>query len=99
MAMATAASGRPRSVAQIPFSNRRKVELLDEFYGACSSFRYPEIMALSRGLGVSANAVERWKYRLSFPRWDIAVDVIEWVKAGKPVRLLPASRAPASKVM
>ena len=93
MAVATVGRGRPCAVAVIPFSNARKVELLEEFYGVCAAFHYPEIMAISRGLNVSPNAVERWKYKLSFPRWDIAVDIIEWAKRGKPVVMVSPSEA------
>jgi len=96
MALATVGRGRPCAVAEIPFSNDRKVRLLEEFYGICSTFHYPEIMAVSRGLRVTPNTVERWKYRLSFPRWDIAVDVIEWVRQGKPVRMVSPSQSPVS---
>ena len=99
MVMATAGRGRPCSVAEIPFSNERKVKLLQEFYGACATFRYPEIMAVSRALGVHRATVERWKYQLTFPRWDIAVDVIEWVRQGKPTKVVPPSEALAAKVM
>jgi len=92
--------GRPHLVATIPFNNQRKVALLDEFYAIVATFRYPEVMAVSRGIGVHPRTVDRWKYRESFPRWDIAMDVIEWYKQGKPVkRQLPVSRIPRSKVM
>jgi hypothetical protein len=90
MVMATARTGRPCVVADIPFQNQRKVQLLEEFYAACSTFRYRETMALSRALGVQPSTVENWKYQLTFPRWDIAVDIIEWVKMGKPVTKRPA---------
>ena len=92
--------GRPHLVAIIPFNNQRKVQLLDEFYAIVSTFRYPEVMAVSRGLDVHPRTVDRWKYRESFPRWDIALDVIEWHKQGKPVRRqVPVSGVPRSKVM
>ena len=90
MAMAAVGRGRPCAVAEIPFSNHRKVELLQEFYGVCATFRYREMMALSRALGINDRTIRRWKYQESFPRWDIAVDVIEWVKQGKPVKMSPA---------
>ena len=92
MALPTVGRGRPCAVAEIPFSNARKVDLIEEFYRVCSTFHYPDIMAVSRGLRVSRNTVERWKYGLSLPRtWDIAIDVIEWVKLGKPKRYVPPS--------
>lgn len=86
-------------VALIPFNNPRKTALLDEFYDVCAGFRYKEIMAVSRGLGVHQNTVERWKYRGTFPRWDIAVDVIEWVARGKPVGRCHLSELPAHRIM
>jgi len=90
MAVATVGRGRPCAVAEIPFCNERKVQLLQEFYAVCSTFRYRETVALSRALGIAPRTVERWKYQESFPRWDIAVDVIEWVKSGKPYKMRPA---------
>lgn len=86
MALGTVAKGgRPYPVALIPFQNSRKVALLAEFYDTCATFHYPEMMALSRALRISDRTIRRWKYQESFPRWDIAVDVIEWVRRGKPI--------------
>ena len=93
MAVATVGPGRPYSVAEIPFRNARKVALLDEFYRICATFHYPEQMALSRALGVNDRTVRRWRYRESFPRWDIAIDVIEWVNQGKPVKKVSPSQS------
>jgi len=92
MAAATVnAGGRPCVVAVIPFRNARKMALLNEFYDTCAAFRYPEIMALSRALRIQPSTVENWKYKITFPRWDIAVDVIECVRDGKPmVRMSPS---------
>lgn len=96
MALGTARAGRPYAVAEIPFQNERKVGLLEEFYDACSTFHYREIMAVSRALGVTPVTVGNWKYKTTFPRWDMAVDVIEWVKQGKPIRLVSQSETPSS---
>lgn len=96
MALGTARGGRPYPVALIPFNNERKVGLLDEFWTTCAAFHYRETMAISRALGVEPRTVERWKYRESFPRWDIAVDVIEWVNQGKPVRMVSPSETPGN---
>jgi hypothetical protein len=92
MALATARPGRPCAVAVIPFQNQRKVQLLDEFYAVCATFRYRETVALSRALGIHPRTVENWKYKITFPRWDVAVDVIEWVRLGKPVNMVPPSQ-------
>ena len=78
--------GRPFFVATIPFQNQRTLELLDEFYAIVSTFRYREVMAVSRALNVSSRTIERWKYRETFPRWDTAIAVIEWHKQGRPVQ-------------
>ena len=78
--------GRPYFVATMPFQNHRKTELLDEFYTILATFRYREVMAVSRALGVSPRTIERWKYRETFPRWDTALTVIEWHKQGRPVQ-------------
>jgi len=96
MALGTARGGRPCVVAVIPFNNARKVGLLQEFYAVCASFHYPEIMAVSRALRIHYTTVEKWKYRQSFPRWDIAVDVIEWNKNGKPMVRISPSETPAN---
>jgi len=93
------APGRPYLVAVVPFSNSEKVQLLDDFYTAVGAFKYAECSALARALNVSIRAVYRWKYRERFPRWDVAIDVIQWVRAGKPVRKVYQSKAPRSKVM
>ena len=93
MALGIAKVGRPYPVATIPLSNDRKVGLLEEFWGACADFRYREEMAVSRALGISDRAVRKWKYRESFPRWDIAIDIIEWVKLGKPMTMQQAVRS------
>lgn len=92
--------GRPYLVATIPFQNQQKVALLDKFYTLLSSAKYQEIMQLSRGMGVTPRTVERWKYRESFPRWDVALDVIAWYEQGKPVtRCLPYRHGRGSQLM
>lgn len=96
MALGTAKCGRPYAVAEIPFQNERKVGLLEEFYGVCAGFHYREITAVSRALGVETRTVENWKYGLTFPRWETAIDVIEWVKRGKPIRKVLQSETPSN---
>jgi len=92
--------GRPHLVAIVPFQNQQKVALLDKFYAIVSTFRYQEVMAVSRGMGVHPRTVDRWKYRESFPRWDVALDVIAWYEQGKPVkRCLPYRHGIRSRVM
>jgi hypothetical protein len=92
MAVTCLRGGRPYAVAEINFDNDRKLQLLNEFYNVCNSFNYRDMMALSRALGVCFVTVARWKYKITFPRWDTAIDVIEWVNCGKPIRLESSSR-------
>lgn len=80
--------GRPYFVADIPFNNSRKVNLISEFYKVCSKFNYRDIVALSRTLSVSERTIRRWKYKETFPRWEIAIDIIDWVNRGKPMNLV-----------
>ena len=84
--------GRPGLVAVVPFRNSRKMALLNEFYETCAAFRYPDIVALSRAFRMQPRTIENWKYKVTFPRWDIAVDVIEWVRAGKPTVRMSTSK-------
>ena len=92
MAISISRAGRPYVVADIDFSNDAELALWDEFYEACADFHYAEIMALSRAFGVSPITVERWKYRLTFPRKGIAQQVIDWVNRGKPMRKVSPSQ-------
>jgi len=78
--------GRPYLVAIIPFNNEHKMALLDRFYGIVGTFKYQEIMQISRGMGVCPRTVDRWKYRETFPRWDTALAVIAWDEQGRPTK-------------
>ena len=86
MTVACVRAGRPCLVADINHSNDKELEFWDRFYKACSNFRYAEIMALSRALGVSSRTVENWKYKLTFPRKGMAQQVIDWVDNNKPMK-------------
>lgn len=77
--------GRPYYTADIPFTNDAKVQLLEQFYAAVSAFKYREVMAVARQLRVHERTVLRWKYRESFPRYDTAMAIIDWVRQGKPM--------------
>jgi len=85
--------GRPYLKASIPFNNSRKLALLDEFYSVCQSLRSQDIIQVSRGLKVSERTVRNWKYRETFPRWDIAVDLIVWDEMGRPLELVSQAQA------
>ena len=89
MAVAVVKSGRPCLVAEIDFQTDSEIELRDKFYKVCSSFHYQEIMALSRALGMSPSTVENWKYKITFPSWYIALQVIDWDERGKPMKKVP----------
>lgn len=86
MAVNCSRAGRPCFVADINFIRDGKLAFWDEFMEACSGFRYRHIVALSRAYGISTNTVERWKYGLNIPKKDRAEEVIDWVKAGKPMK-------------
>jgi hypothetical protein len=87
MVMAIAKAGRPHAVAEIDYDTDKAVALRAEFYAACSSLNYREIMALSRALGVTPVTVSNWKYKIYFPNYNTAHQVIDWVRRGKPMRL------------
>lgn len=86
MAVTYSKAGRPCFVADIDFSNDRELALRDAFHKVCSKFCYRDIMAISRAMNVTPNTVETWKYGLYFPRRDIAQQIIDWDKAGKPMK-------------
>lgn len=91
--------GAPRYVAVIPFSIAEKQGLIQEFYDACSDFRYRDIMALSRALNLTPQTIQNYKYKTQFPRWEIANDIIKWVKAGKPMERVSQSNRPSPVLM
>lgn len=82
-------NGRPHGVAKINFQTDREVELRDEFFKACATLNYFERMALSRALEVTPVTVANWKYKICFPSYYIALQVIDWVQQGKPIELVP----------
>jgi len=92
VAVSSNAPGRPYYRADIPFRNETKVQFLDEFYGAIAKLTYREVMALSRTLSVHPSTIYNWKYRLSFPKYHIAIDIIQWSKRGKPLNKIYQQR-------
>jgi hypothetical protein len=78
--------GRPRYVAVIDESKDLAQPYYDTFYEICNTFKYRDIMALSRALGIHASTVEKWKYRKSMPAFATYLYVIEWVRLGKPMK-------------
>lgn len=89
MAVAISKSGRPCLVAVIKFETDSELELRDKFHKICGTFHYQEIMALSRALGVVPATVECWKYKVQFPSWYVALQVIDWDERGRPMKKVP----------
>ena len=92
MALGSTSVGRPYFEAAIPFQSDRANQCLDEFYNICASFHVQDVIQVSRGLGVTERTVRNWKYGVTFPKLDIALDVIEWDKLGRPLRKRYQSR-------
>lgn len=87
MAVICSRAGRPCFVADMKVTTKdKRLAFWDEFLDVCSGFHYREIVAVSRACGLSARAVESWKYGQRFPDKDRAQEVIDWVKAGKPMK-------------
>jgi len=87
MALAVERRGRPRYVADYTWKNALVQSYYDEFYNACHTLTYREMVALSRLLGFSLRTIYRWKNDEDFPRHIEAVLVVlEWTKRGKPIR-------------
>ena len=79
------ARGRPYFVADIPYNHDSQVQFMNEFYKVTAKFHYREVVAVARAFNMHPVSVLRWKYKETFPRWAIAIDVIEWAKRGKPM--------------
>lgn len=80
--------GRPHYVADLDLTEDRTLSYYQKFYDACSTFRYRDVMALSRTLEVSPRTVYGWKYGETFPkRIGIMLQVIDWTVQGKPMKL------------
>jgi len=69
----------------MPFNLAQTQEFMQKFYAICATFRYPEVMAVSRALNITPQTVQNWKYKVTFPRWQTAMDVIAWHEQGRPV--------------
>lgn len=80
--------GRPCPVA-VMYDARLDTEFYEKFYEACRAFAYRDIMAVSRRLDVSPRTVRNWKYGKTRPVDQIVFAVVQWVKDGKPVEMVP----------
>jgi len=86
MAVTCSRAGRPCFIADIDPSNDEQLALRDVFHNACKGFCYRDIAGLARMYGVTTRTVDNWKYGLTYPRKDIAQQIINWVEAGKPMK-------------
>jgi len=86
MAVSYSRAGRPCFVADIDPSNNEQLAIRDAFHNACKGFAYRDTAGLARMYGVTIRTVENWKYGSTFPRKDIAQQIIDWVNAGKPMK-------------
>jgi hypothetical protein len=87
--MASGFRGRPRCVADIEFSSAAELFYRDRFFEACDSLSYSDCVALSRAFNMSLRAVYAWRRRRNFPRHiGTALTVVDWVSAGKPIKLV-----------
>jgi len=86
MAVNYSKAGRPCFVADFGSTRDKLLAFQGEFYDACSQFRYRDIVAVSRACGITVKAVESWKYGWRFPKKERAEEVLDWVKAGKPMK-------------
>lgn len=80
--------GRPFYVANLPGGIGTKQQILDDFASVMRAINYREITALARTLNLNRGTVSNWKYCNNTPRLDIALDIIKWHHAGKPVSLV-----------
>ena len=93
MAIVAEKRGRPRYVADYTQRTDLSRPYYDEFYKACSTFTYREMVALSRMLGFSLRTIYRWRNNEDFPRnIGTALVVIDWNKQGKPIKLETRAR-------
>jgi len=76
--------GRPYFVPKVSGAYDTRLRFQDKFYGVCSTFHYREIAGWARFLGCHTFTVERWKYGMAFPKDDVAQQIIDWDRDGRP---------------
>ena len=81
--------GRPRCEAQLNLAHDPAQFYYDKFYEACHTLSYSDCLALCHALDISLRAVYAWRNGRNFPR-DIgtALLVMDWVREGKPTKLV-----------
>jgi len=81
--------GRPRREAVIDRTEDKAMFYYDRFYKACDTLSYSDCVSLANGLDISLRQVYNWRNRVSFPHdIGIALEVMDWVAAGKPTKLV-----------
>jgi hypothetical protein len=87
MALITENRGRSRYIADYQGKDLAK-SYYEQFYQACDTFTYREMVALSRWFGLSLRTIYRWKSHEDFPRnIERMLIVMDWYGRGKPIRL------------
>jgi hypothetical protein len=87
--MALVYRGRPRREADIDWSQDPGMFYYEKFYEACSTLSYSDCVSLANGLKMSLREVYNWRNRRHFPCMiGTALLVMDWVRLGKPTKLV-----------
>jgi len=62
------------------------VQLLQDFNDAVKTLTWRECTGLAFTLNRHRNTVERWRYSRQVPNAVTMLEVIDWVRRGKPTR-------------
>jgi hypothetical protein len=87
--MALGFRGRPRREAVLPMAEDPGLFYYDRFYEACDTLSYSDCVSLANGLKISVREVYNWRNRRHFPCMiGTALFVMDWVRLGKPTKLV-----------
>jgi len=86
--MRLAFRGRPRREAVLPHIEDPALFYYDRFYEACDTLSYADCVSLANGLKISVREVYNWRNRRHFPRIGTVLFVMDWVRLGKPTKLV-----------
>ena len=78
--------GRPIQAAVIPFDGTAKLRVLQDFNAAIKALSWREVSGLAYTLNRHRDTVARWKYGHQTPSAWTMLEVIDWVRQGKPSR-------------
>ena len=78
--------GRPIQAAIIPFDSTAKLRVLQDFNTAIKALTWQEVTGLAYTLNRHRDTVARWKYGNQVPNAWTMLEVIDWVRQGKPSR-------------